>query len=364
MRRSQRCPTRSTLSGPAARPAVLVGSGALTPAGVGTRVSGWGRTESSDSSPELRAADLLTVSDPDCQGFYGSDVDRPTMLCAIAPGRDSCNGDSGGPLTTLDATVIGLVSWGSSECASGPPGVYTELAEPSIADFIRDTDPTQGGLEYAPPTSSAPPALVGLPKSGDTLTCLPGTWTSIAGTPDVDYAFRTPEGLPLRDWSASPAYTPGDGDGGRRVVCLERARDSTGAAMAASAPSDPVIGPPAPPAPEPTSAPTPAPTPAAPRDVVAPRATFVSVRCAKRRCTVRVRATDAGNPVSGVRSVRVTVLPGRGRSRTITAKARGKGLYEVRFTKLQRGGAWFTATVRDRAGNVQATLAIRRAAVR
>ncbi len=351
------------LSGPAVRPAVLVGSGALTPAGTGTRVTGWGATESLGFSPELRAADLLAVSDPDCQGFYGTDLDRPTMLCAIAPGRDSCNGDSGGPLTTLDATVIGLVSWGAENCAdpSGAPGVYTELAEPDIADFIRDTDPTQGGLEYAPPTSSAPPTLVGLPKSGDTLTCLPGTWTSTAGTPDLDYAFRTPEGLPLRDWSASPAFTPGDGDGGRRVVCLERARDSTGAAMTASAASEPVIGPPpAPPAP----APAPTPTPTAPRDVVAPRVAFVSVRCTRGRCTVRLRVTDTGNPVSGVRDARVSIFPARGSARTRTAKALGRGLYEVRVAGLRRGTAWVTASARDRAGNVQATLAIRRARVR
>ena len=137
--------------------------------------------------------------------------------------------------------------------------------------------------------------------------------------------------------------------------------------MAASAPSEPVIGPPAadPGRPRPMPTPTPpASTPLAPRDVVAPRATFVSVRCAKRRCTVRVRATDTGNPVSGVRAVRVTIFPGRGRSRTITAKSLGKGLYEARFTKLQRGTAWFTAIARDRAGNVPATVAIRRAGVR
>lgn len=354
------------LSGPSARPAVLPGAGELTPAGTPLRVSGWGETETGQYPPELRATDLFAVGDPDCESFYDpGDVDRPTMLCAIAPGRDSCNGDSGGPLSAFDGMVVGLVSWGANQCAdpSGAPGVYTELAEPSIAEFIRDFEPTQGGLEYTPPTSSAPPALIGLAKSGDTLTCLPGTWTSVAGTPDLDYLFRTPEGQTLRDWSASPAFTPGDGDGGRRVVCVERARDSTGAAMAASAPSDAIIGPPPPP-PTPTPTPTPAPTPLAPRDVVAPRAAFVSVRCSKRRCVVRVRATDAGNPVSGVRDVRVTIFPARGRSRTITAKARGRGLYEARFTRLQRGGAWFTASARDRAGNIPATVAIRRAVVR
>lgn len=352
------------LSGPAARPAALVAGGDLTPAGSGARVAGWGKTELGQYPTELRAADLFTVSDPDCEQFYAGDLDRPTMLCAVAPSRDACNGDSGGPLTTFDSALVGLVSWGPDPCASGDgaPGVYTELANPAIASFIRDFNPTTGGLEYAPPTSSAPPSLVGVAKSGDTLTCLPGSWTSTAGTPDVDYAFRTPEGQPLRDWSASPAFTPGDGDGGRRVVCVERARDSTGAALAVSAPSEPVIGPPAPPAPAPTPAPTPAPL--APRDVVAPRVAFVSVRCTRGRCTVRLRVTDTGNPVSGVRDARVSIFPARGSARTRTAKALGKGLYEVRFTGLRRGTAWVTASGRDRAGNVPATLAIRRARVR
>lgn len=365
------------LSGPEARPAVLVGSGQLTGAGVTTRVSGWGLTEADLYPPELRATDLLTVSDGDCASFYSpGDVDAATMLCAIAPGRDSCSGDSGGPLTAADGTLLGLVSWGADPCASsdGAPGVYTELANPTIAGFIRDFQPTTGGLEYAPPQSSAPPVLVGIPKSGDTLTCLPGTWNSTAGTPDLDYAFRTPQGVQLRGWSASPAFTPGDADGGRRVVCVVRARDATGAAMAAAVASEPVIGPPTPlvvtpdPAPAPTPTPTPAPSPAAAPgarvDTVAPRTAFVSVRCAKRRCTVRVRATDAGSPVSGVRDVRITVLPGRGSARTVTAKSRGKGLYEARFTRLRRGTAWFTAIARDRSGNRPAAFTLHRATVR
>lgn len=357
------------LSGPEARPAVLVGPGELTGVGVVTRVSGWGLTEADLYPPELRVTDLLTVGDADCGTSYNpGDVDPPTMLCAIAPGRDSCSGDSGGPLTAVDGTLLGLVSWGSDPCASsdGAPGVYTELANPAIATFIRDFEPTTGGLEYAPPQPVTPPAVVGIPKSGDALTCVPGTWTSTAGTPDLDYAFRTPQGVQLRGWSESPAFTPGDLDGGRRVVCIERARDATGAAMNASVASDPVIGPPAPPVvtPDPAPAPAPAPSPRAPVDRAAPRTTFVSVRCVKRRCVVRVRATDTGSPASGVRDVRITALPGRGSAKAVTARSRGKGLYEARFTGLRRGTIWFTAAARDRAGNRPATFTLHRSTVR
>lgn len=352
-----------------ARAAVLAAPAARSAPGTAVRVSGWGATESlPGGSPQLRAAGLLTVSDAQCGGFYPLHLVPDTMLCAIAPGRDSCNGDSGGPLTEIDGRLIGIVSWGPEDCAdpSGAPGVYTELADPDVATFIRDLDATTGGLEYAPPQPTAPPTLVGLPKSGDTMTCIPGSWSSAAaGEPERSYRFRSLDGVTLREWSSSPAFTPTDSDAGRRVVCSERARDASGASVAASAASDPVAGPPPPPAAITAPAPTPAPTPApAPVDTLAPRISFVSVRCSRRSCRVRVRVIDRGATVSGVKLVRVTVLPHRGRSRAVTARPLGRGLYEARFKRLARGSAWFTLTARDRAGNRPATVAIRRARVR
>ena len=49
-------------------------------------------------------------------------------------GKDSCNGDSGGPLIYREFTdepwhQIGLVSFGTSICGKGVPGVYTRVAE-------------------------------------------------------------------------------------------------------------------------------------------------------------------------------------------------------------------------------------------
>jgi hypothetical protein len=88
------------------------------------------------------------------------------------------------------------------------------------------------------------------------------------------------------------------------------------------------------------------------------------VRCSKRTCRVRVRAIDTGMTVSGVKEVRVTVLPHRGRSRTVVARHVSRGVYEARFKRLARGSAWFTLTARDRAGNRPAKVALRRARVR
>ena len=53
----------------------------------------------------------------------------------ICPGRDSCSGDSGGPLMikkrkNLDTFMIqiGVVSWGLNDCGKkGIPGIYTNV---------------------------------------------------------------------------------------------------------------------------------------------------------------------------------------------------------------------------------------------
>jgi trypsin len=57
------------------------------------------------------------------------------MICAGAMGRDSCNGDSGGPLT-VGATQVGIVSFGSAQCGNGMPGVYARVASAAVRDFI------------------------------------------------------------------------------------------------------------------------------------------------------------------------------------------------------------------------------------
>ena len=57
-----------------------------------------------------------------CRNFTDDYSARITddMLCAGSPGKDSCGGDSGGPLTVKKSgqhTLAGVVSWGYG-CAS------------------------------------------------------------------------------------------------------------------------------------------------------------------------------------------------------------------------------------------------------
>jgi len=66
----------------------------------------------------------------------------PQMFCAAAPsdGRDTCGGDSGGPILRKDASgkivQVGIVSFGIGQCGKAAfPGVYTRLA--LYTDWLR-----------------------------------------------------------------------------------------------------------------------------------------------------------------------------------------------------------------------------------
>ena len=118
-------------------------------------VSGWGATSENDEagSSALLTASVPLVSDAACNLALGQDGISPAVeTCAGGTGTDSCYGDSGGPLTVIDANgapkLAGVVSWGI-ECGADTPGVYAEV--PALADFIA----TASG-QPAPPATGEP----------------------------------------------------------------------------------------------------------------------------------------------------------------------------------------------------------------
>ena len=64
------------------------------------------------------------------------------QICAGGEkGKDSCNGDSGGPLMARESDIspwqiVGIVSFGTSRCAQGAPAVYTRVT--NYMDWILD----------------------------------------------------------------------------------------------------------------------------------------------------------------------------------------------------------------------------------
>jgi secreted trypsin-like serine protease len=82
--------------------------------------------------------DVSVVPLRTCQSVYRRRKPQTTQMCAIgAIGKDSCAGDSGGPLMKLVAEnrshfiyVAGVLSYGPKKCGSpGKPAIYTKVSE-------------------------------------------------------------------------------------------------------------------------------------------------------------------------------------------------------------------------------------------
>lgn len=99
------------------------------PPGRRVKVSGWGATNpnSSATSRQLHSVVIPMWSKAACRAAYrGKQRIYRSMICAAKPNeRDSCDGDSGGPMV-YRGELVGIVSYGY-KCASSLPGVYTSV---------------------------------------------------------------------------------------------------------------------------------------------------------------------------------------------------------------------------------------------
>ncbi|KAH8363050.1 hypothetical protein KR084_004842, partial [Drosophila pseudotakahashii] len=96
-------------------------------------VAGWGRTLTSESSPTKQKVEVKYVDAAKCRRKYEQRYIflESTQLCAGQYQKDSCSGDSGGPLMKLrdDFWVLeGIVSFGKGCGQQEWPGVYTNVA--------------------------------------------------------------------------------------------------------------------------------------------------------------------------------------------------------------------------------------------
>ncbi|RWS08690.1 trypsin-1-like protein [Dinothrombium tinctorium] len=100
-------------------------------------VSGWGSIDEQGTPTEsLMAVELFVFDDKICERIYNDSYDKRIMICAGHPsgGRDSCRGDSGGPMIKFAKNVgyiIGLVSFGPRDHSCGrrnSAAVYTKVS--------------------------------------------------------------------------------------------------------------------------------------------------------------------------------------------------------------------------------------------
>ena len=114
-------------------------------------ITGWGDINEEPGTTiqpdRMRKATVPVVSDREAEAAYKGEAFEFVPRLMVAAGtdeQDTCFGDSGGPLfDRTDAGTfiqVGITSFGpsSGECASPThPGVYTEVNEPDIRNFIR-----------------------------------------------------------------------------------------------------------------------------------------------------------------------------------------------------------------------------------
>jgi len=109
----------------------------LAAAGTLAIATGWGSTVARGARypRDLRKVALPIVTNRVCNDRRAHDGDvTAAMLCAgfAAGGKDTCDGDSGGPLIVPDghggAVLAGVTSWGARCAAPRKYGVYTRVA--------------------------------------------------------------------------------------------------------------------------------------------------------------------------------------------------------------------------------------------
>ncbi|XP_066158584.1 proclotting enzyme-like isoform X1 [Euwallacea fornicatus] len=115
------------------RPVCLPSGGTRDWAGSTGTVIGWGSLRESGPQPAiLQEVNIPIWGNLDCKQKYGLAAPGGIvehMLCAGKDSKDSCSGDSGGPLMVENGrwTQVGIVSWGIG-CGKGQyPGVYTRV---------------------------------------------------------------------------------------------------------------------------------------------------------------------------------------------------------------------------------------------
>jgi len=139
-----------------AQPLPLVSDAGNDLSSLPATIIGWGDTDSSDSRTsypaELQQVTVSVVTNTECAVQYPGKISK-NMICAgyVGGGKDSCAGDSGGPLMVrIDGQWRhgGIVSWGDGCGQANAYGVNTRTSE--FIHFIRSYVPLPPSIKVSP----------------------------------------------------------------------------------------------------------------------------------------------------------------------------------------------------------------------
>jgi secreted trypsin-like serine protease len=126
---------------PNVRPVCLAAQGGDQHVDQHATVVGWGSLSENGPQPDVLMEVTVKIWDNKvCKETYGPAAPggiMDHMMCAGQKGKDSCSGDSGGPMQIGSGstwTQIGVVSWGIGCGKSHYPGVYSRVS--SLRDWI------------------------------------------------------------------------------------------------------------------------------------------------------------------------------------------------------------------------------------
>ncbi|CAH2100977.1 unnamed protein product [Euphydryas editha] len=98
-------------------------------------IAGWGEINNKAESSEKLLTGNIMENNVSCSNRLKNNFDPKTMICAqgVYERKDSCKGDSGGPLMAImtnlccSYSIEGIVSFGQGRCGDNPVGVYTRV---------------------------------------------------------------------------------------------------------------------------------------------------------------------------------------------------------------------------------------------
>ncbi|KAF4317692.1 hypothetical protein JM18_008136 [Phytophthora kernoviae] len=112
-------------------------------------IVGWGLTENRTESNTLLGVNVEIITNAECNKRYDNRITEGMLCAGKGDGKDSCNGDSGGPLIANNI-LVGIASWGR-KCGARP-GVYTRLTY--VMDYINDIMGGGDGIHAHLPTQT------------------------------------------------------------------------------------------------------------------------------------------------------------------------------------------------------------------
>ena len=151
-------------------------AGRIAAPGTTATVTGWGVQDARQTSSHLLEVEVPLVGERTCSDAYSDEapdaaIDHRTLCAGLRQGgKDSCGGDSGGPLMVRDGdrwVQVGVVSWGIGCARPGKYGVYTSAG--AFAQWVNETTGRElvvaGGAEAGTeePSPEGVPAAEGAP---------------------------------------------------------------------------------------------------------------------------------------------------------------------------------------------------------